>query len=269
MVTTRSQTRAAASHPPARPLRRGHHRRHRHGPHPSPSPSTPTKPTSIAPLPQRPLQRPKSPSTFGLIQEHLQHNLYFILVQSILWNQTSGRTARPVLHALLAQHPDPASLALASVPALAGLLRPIGLHNIRAARLVALAKAWVAAPPTKERRYRKLHYPRKGCGADVGVGEVLGEGDTREGWEVAHLPGVGSYALDSFRIFCRDRLRGVCCVEDGREVVEPEWKRVLPADKDLRAYLAWKWRGEGWVWDPLTGKSTRADVIRDMGPDGL
>lgn len=91
---------------------------------------------------------------------------------------------------------------------------------------------------------------------DVKPGEVLDEQDEREGWEIAHLPGVGAYALDSYRIFHRDRLRGVVCDEQGRE---PEWKSVTPTDKDLRAYLVWKWRLEGWVWDPLTGKRRRVD----------
>jgi len=35
------------------------------------------------------------------------------------------------------------------------------------------------------------------------------EGDAREGWEIAHLPGMGAYALDSYRIFHRDELRGI------------------------------------------------------------
>lgn len=165
------------------------------------------KSKSLQPLPPRPLQRPKSSTTFGLIQEHLHHSLYFLLVQSILWNRTSGRSARPILDAILDLYPDPASLALGSLPELTLLLRPIGLHNIRAARLIALAHAWLAAPPCKERRYRRIHYPHKGCGTDVRAGEVLDETDKREGWEIAHLPGIGAYALDSFRIFHRDQLR--------------------------------------------------------------
>ncbi|KAI9663558.1 MAG: hypothetical protein M1831_002567 [Alyxoria varia] len=34
---------------------------------------------------------------------------------------------------------------------------------------------------------------------------------------------------------------------------EPEWKRVLPHDKELRAYLKWMWKRDGWRWDPYTG----------------
>ncbi|KAF2022985.1 hypothetical protein EK21DRAFT_10816, partial [Setomelanomma holmii] len=129
--------------------------------------------------------------------------------------------ARPILFALLAQYPTPKKLSLASLEDLTTMLQPLGLHNIRAIRLIALANAWVTAPPCKERRYRKLHYPIRGCGSNVKPGEVLGLEDEREGWEIAHLPGMGAYALDSFRIFYRDKLRGVESIKG----VEPEWKR--------------------------------------------
>jgi len=185
-----------------------------------------------------------------LIQERICHNLYHLVVQSILWNQTHGRAARLVLNVLLARYPTPAFLAVANVPELTALLQPIGLHNIRAKRLVALSKAWLEAPPCKERRYRKMHYPERGCGKDVGKNEVLMEGDVREGWEIAHLPGMGAYALDSYRIFHRDELRGILI----REGVEPEWMKVVPGDKDLRLYLVWAWKNEGWKWVPDTGR---------------
>ncbi|CAO2651777.1 Nn.00g000600.m01.CDS01 [Neocucurbitaria sp. VM-36] len=130
---------------------------------------------------------------------------------------------------------------MASLSTLTAMLQPIGLHNVRAARLIALAEAWLAAPPCKERRYRRLHYPDRGCGANVKPGEVLGPDDEREGWEIAHLPGMGTYALDSYRIFYRDQLRGVKPM-DG---VEPEWKAVVPTDKELKQYLEWRWQEDG------------------------
>jgi len=78
---------------------------------------------------------------------------------------------------------------------------------------------------------------------------------------VAHLPGVGPYALDSWRIFGSDGMRGVE-VEDGggievkrgQEEKEPEWMRVVPEDKDLRAWMIWRWDREGWVYDVKTGR---------------
>jgi methyl-CpG-binding domain protein 4 len=191
---------------------------------------------SNLPQPQG-LPFPLRPATFGLIQERICSSLYALVVQAILWNQTRGLMARPVLFALLAKYPTPKELSKASLDELTAMLQPIGLHNIRAIRLIALANAWLAAPPCKERRYRKLHYPSRGCGTDVKPTEVLGLEDEREGWEIAHLPGMGAYAIDSYRIFYRDKLRDV---ELG-EGVEPEWKRVVAEDKDLKAYLKWKW----------------------------
>ncbi|KAF2821991.1 DNA glycosylase, partial [Ophiobolus disseminans] len=178
---------------------------------------------------------PLRPATFGLIQERICSSLYALVVQSILWNQTRGLTAQPILFALLTRYPTPKDLSSASLDDLTTMLQPLGLQNIRARRLIALADAWLAAPPCKERRYRKLHYPSRGCGSDVKPSEVLLLEDEREGWEVAHLPGMGKYALDSFRIFYRDELRGV------ERDVEPEWKRVMADDKDLKAYLEWRW----------------------------
>jgi methyl-CpG-binding domain protein 4 len=148
--------------------------------------------------------------------------------------------ARPVLFEILAAYPSPLELATAPLEDLIAMLQPIGLHRIRAARLKALAEAWLAAPPCKERRYRKLHYPSRGCGMDVKPSDVLEPGDEREGWEIAHLPGMGAYALDSYRIFYRDRLRGV----EYEQGVEAEWKRVEPTDKELKPYLKWRWEEE-------------------------
>jgi methyl-CpG-binding domain protein 4 len=145
--------------------------------------------------------------------------------------------ARPVLFEILVAYPSPLELSKAPLEDLTAMLQPIGLHRIRAARLIALAETWLAAPPCKEKRYRRLHYPSHGCGTDVKPGEVLGPDDEREGWEIAHLPGMGAYALDSYRIFYRDRLRAV----ENMDGIEAEWKRVEPMDKELKPYLKWRW----------------------------
>jgi hypothetical protein len=83
-----------------------------------------------------------------------------------------------------------------------------------------------------------------------------------EAWEIGHMT-QGKYAIDSWRIFCRDELLGRA--EDwngkGREPeFQPEWMRVKPADKELRACLRWMWMREGWEWDPATGERT---VLRE------
>ena len=190
---------------------------------------------------------PGSAETFGLVQERIADNLYFLVLQAILWNQTTGRQARPVFEKLVRDYPSPAHLACASLPALTAALQPIGLHNIRAARCIKLGQRWCEQPPCSSKRYVRKGYPV----------QVVDE-DSQLGWEIAHLPGVGPYALDSYRIFHRDQLRGLAQDWLGTgattEGFEPEWKRVVPADKELRAYLKWMWLKHGWLWDERSGK---------------
>lgn len=52
-----------------------------------------------------------------------------------------GIMARPVLFTLLAKYPTPEDLSLASSKDLTIMLQPLGLHNIRAMRLIALVNA--------------------------------------------------------------------------------------------------------------------------------
>ncbi|KAM0351808.1 hypothetical protein ACHAPU_002320 [Fusarium lateritium] len=202
---------------------------------------------------------------FGLIQESVAADLYALLVAAVLWNRTRGSQARPIFVKLISQYPTPNHLAEASFSDLADLIRPIGLYNSRAARFIAFAKTWVESPPCMTRRYRKLHYPLRGDGLDIGKDEVLDEADERHGWEVAHLPSLGPYAIDSFRIFHRDVLRGLATNWNGLDAApgfESEWKRVVPLDKELRAYLRWMWLREGWIWDPETGDKFKASNER-------
>ena len=34
---------------------------------------------------------------------------------------------------------------------------------------------------------------------------------------------------------------------------------MLAGDKELRAYLRWRWLRNGWEWDPVTGERRKAD----------
>ncbi|MCJ1365930.1 hypothetical protein MMC16_005055 [Acarospora aff. strigata] len=206
-------------------------------------------------LRSRPQSRHAFPSiqanTFGIIQETIAHNLYFLVLQAILWNQTSGMQARPVFYAMVERYPDPKHLAKASLAELTALLRPLGLHNTRARRCIALAVRWNEDPPTAKQTYLRKGYPAQSLPTDKG-----------EGYEIAHLPGVGPYALDSFRIFHRDEMRGLAGDWLGTgatvEGFEPEWKHVLPLDKELRAYLKWRWLKEGVSWDDENGHCNRS-----------
>ena len=180
--------------------------------------------------------------------------MYALVVQAILWNRTKGIAARPILWKLLCTYPTPEALASADPKAVEDMIRVLGLQRQLALSLVKMANVWVAAPPCMERRYGRRNYP-KGKGRDVRDRELLEPDDPRDGWEIGHLPGVGEYALDSYRLFGRDRLRGV---KDG-DGQEPEWKSVVPADKELGPYVRYKWAQQGWSYDIATGKRHRID----------
>ena len=208
--------------------------------------------TSCIPVP------PLSSAKFGLIQEELANNPFHLLLAVVFLNKTRGAHAVPALRALIHRYPTPSALATATTADIVPLIRHLGLQNQRAAKLIALARAWVAAPPAKDRRHRTPDYPCKGAHRAVGPDEVLADADERAAaLEIAHLPGAGAYAWDSWRIFCRDVLRGLARGWNGEgagPLFEPEWKRVVPADKELRAFLRWLWLREGWEWDPRTGE---------------
>ncbi|KAJ9668829.1 hypothetical protein H2201_001075 [Coniosporium apollinis] len=228
------------------------------------APTPPKKPRSpagtVSCLPFPPLSAPR----FGLIQEELAHDPFRLLIAVTLLNKTKGTAAIPVFHSLISTYPTPSALAQASTADVAARIRHLGLQNNRAETLVEFAKTWLAAPPARGKRYKTLHYPYRSASAGIKATEILDDDDTRLGaWEVAHLPGCGPYAMDSWRIFCRDVLRGVAQGWDGEGAeggFEPEWKRVLPKDKELRAFLRWMWLREGWAWDPGTGEKEVAST---------
>ncbi|KAI9796293.1 MAG: hypothetical protein M1833_006378 [Piccolia ochrophora] len=199
---------------------------------------------------------------FGLIQEELAHDPFQLLVAVTILNKTRGMVAIPVLRLLIARYPTPQDLKKADLQEITRIIQHLGLQNTRARRYIELGRTWVDDPPRKGFRRRKLHYPSPGDGKDVKPNELLADDDERSGaWEVAHLPTAGPYAIDSWRIFCRDQLRGLATGWNGegaRDAFEPEWKRVVPRDKELRAFLRWMWLREGWKWDPLTGERVPA-----------
>jgi len=59
--------------------------------------------------------------------------------------------------------------------------------------------------------------------------------------------------------------------DDKDEQMQGEWARVLPLDKELRAYLRWRWLRVGWVWDPLTGERKPAgkEVLAKVEKGGV
>ncbi|RMY72466.1 hypothetical protein D0863_04496 [Hortaea werneckii] len=346
-----------------------------------PPPSSTTSPTRPRPIPgiSRAPIPPISSPTFGIIQEKLHKEPFWLLIATTFLNQTSGRAAVPVFWALKNRFPTPDALAEAEYEVVLEMIRHLGLQRQRAKRVIAMAQVWRLQPPVRGRRFRTKDYPAKGdhvgfnvrgrggkgkgkkgrgeeneeekdgedgdgngeerkdiAGGDGGSNEAVSglEGDTTEckgSLEIGHIPGCGRYAYDSWRIFCRDVLRGVAedyngkgaissappttstasstapasadaaraeaeaeiptpstshhplppppppheiqppnktpaSKEEGEEVAvpfEPEWKRVLPQDKELIATLRWMWLREGWIWDPSSG-AKRPATLEEM-----
>lgn len=234
-------------------------------------PKPPTEKVSCIPFP------PLDADSFGLVQERLCRDPFRLLIAVTFLNKTRGKVALPVCYELFERYPTPEDLANADTEELGALIGGLGLQNQRGKRMIKLAQMWVEKPPQKGQRYRRLHYPKKNDGRDVKPDEPISDDDPRVAWEIAHLPGAGAYAIDSWRIFCRDELRGLptgfprtlspAMID---EELQKEWSRVLPLDKELRAYLRWRWLRLGWNWNSLTGErhgveSDFLDKIRGGG----
>ncbi|KAL8679560.1 MAG: hypothetical protein Q9186_004154 [Xanthomendoza sp. 1 TL-2023] len=236
-----------------------------------PSPKRPREQVSCIPFP------PLRSTSFGLVQEDLASTPFHLLIAVIFLNKTRGSVAMPVFYSFKARFPNPSALAAAERAEVVSFFQNLGLQNQRAKKCISLAKAWLEHPPAKGRRWRRLHYPNLGDGKDIKSSEeaIADETeDARVAWEVGHLPGIGAYGIDSWRIFCRDELRGFGTatlpelpawgeVESRKRLedmeMKKEWTKVLPLDKELRAYLRWRWLRLGWEWDPKTGERRKAE----------
>lgn len=139
----------------------------------------------------------KPASEPGLLQLRYRDDPWRMLVCCILLNHTQRVQVDRVVNLLFEKHPSCVQLANADEGELTTLLRPLGLQRCRAGVLKDFSHDWL----------------------------IL----TNEG---AHLPtldalaacvGIGSYALDSYRLFVLD-----------------EWRDVRPEDKELRRWLARK-----------------------------
>lgn len=213
-------------------------------------PRTPAGTVSCIPFP------PLSSSTFGLIQEKLANDPFRLLVAVTFLIRTHGKHAIPVFFELMERYPTPESLAAADKEEIVPIIRHLGLQNQRATTYQTYAQIWRADPPARGKRYAVRGYPTKSSGRNILKDEVLSDDDGREAWEIGHMT-QGPYALDSWRIFCRDKLRGVAQGWNGEGTeggFQPEWMRVVPEDKELRAFLRWMWLKEGFEWDPFTGE---------------
>lgn len=90
------------------------------------------------------------------------------------------------------------------------ILTPLGFGTARALWLTKFSLAYEMQPPVRGVKYRSR-----------AKDSVAGDYPPTE---ISHLPNMGKYALDSYRIFC---------YEDG----DAEWMNVRPKDKVLEKYL--------------------------------
>ncbi|THY55807.1 DNA glycosylase [Aureobasidium pullulans] len=225
---------------------------------------------------------------FGLIQERLANDPFRLLIAVTFLNKTTGRAAVPIYEQVMEKYPTPTDLAAADVSDLSEMIHSLGFQNQRARKLVKIAETWIEQPPQKGKLFRTRDYPNHGNGRQLKPTETVDEdvNDCAEvgALEIAHIYGTGAYAWDSWRIFCRDKFRGVAEGYNGEGVpgynpssqaksesnFEPEWKRVVPLDKELRACLRWMWLREGWEWDPLTGnKKPATPTLMREASDGV
>ncbi|CAI6052568.1 unnamed protein product [Clonostachys chloroleuca] len=242
---------------------------------PSESPQkahTPVRPqagmVSCVPFP------PLTSTCFGLIQEKLAHEPFWLLVAVTFLIRTKGTAAIPVFYAIKERFPTPTDLGDESnATDILDMIRHLGLSTHRLRFLQRYSRAFIEDPPRAGKVYRVKNYDRREepdfnhgnfaeC-MDTGMLTPNDDEDDAEAWEIGHMT-QGKYAIDSWRIFCRDVLLGRA--EDwngkGREPeFQPEWMRVRPDDKELRACLRWMWMREGWEWDPVTGEKV---VLRSV-----
>ncbi|MFT7804422.1 methyl-CpG-binding domain protein 4 [Arapaima gigas] len=116
---------------------------------------------------------PRSP--FCLVQETLFHDPWKLLVATIFLNKTSGKMAIPVLWQFFERYPTPDVTRASDWKPLAELLRPLGLHELRAKSIIRFSDEYL----TKQWRYP------------------------------IELHGIGKYGNDSYRIFCVEEWKQV------------------------------------------------------------
>ncbi|KAG5938300.1 hypothetical protein E4U60_001418 [Claviceps pazoutovae] len=213
---------------------------------------------------------PLSSSQFGLIQEKMAHDPFWLLVAVTFLIKTNGQVAIPVFYKVKQRFPSPTELAdPRNAQELLSMIRHLGLATNRLKQIQKYAIRFLEAPPTAGILHRVRNYDARDDLLDSGDASCVNPNASltpntsagkasRNSWEIGHMT-QGRYTLDSWRIFCRDALLGRA--QDwkgrGREAdtsFQPEWMRVMPRDKELRAYLRWMWMREGWEWDPVTGE---------------
>ncbi|EMT61932.1 Methyl-CpG-binding domain protein 4 [Fusarium odoratissimum] len=212
---------------------------------------------------------PLTSQEFGLIQEKFAHEPFWLLTVVTFLIRTKGTQAIPTFYKVKERFPTPTHIASeGNTEPLVEMIRHLGLAEHRVSLMKKYARGFLDQPPVagiyhrvKKYDHRDIDplslYQHKGSSALLVDKDSYGQ-DLLEAWEIGHLT-QGKYALDSWRIFCRDELLGRATGWNGEDrdpKLQPEWMRVRPDDKELRAYLRWMWMKEGWEWNPDTGERT-------------
>ncbi|XP_035677002.1 nucleolar protein dao-5-like isoform X2 [Branchiostoma floridae] len=116
---------------------------------------------------------PRSP--FNLVQEHLFHDPWKLLVATIFLNRTTGEKAIPLMWEFFRRWPSPEVTRDADWKPICELLQPLGLYEKRAKTLIRFSDEFL----TKDWAYPDELY------------------------------GIGKYGNDSYRIFCVNEWRQV------------------------------------------------------------
>ncbi|KAM9878339.1 methyl-CpG binding domain-containing protein 4 [Verticillium dahliae] len=225
-------------------------------PRPSPKTRRPVAGT-VSAIPFPPLTAP----CFSLIQENLSQDPFWLLIAVTFLIKTAGKLAIPAFYKVKERFPTPEHLAASEATAeITDMIRHLGLAVHRTSMIQKYARSWVETPPQPGVVYRVRGYDRREVPGELPL-DATTPTDNREAgdaWEIGHMT-QGKYALDSWRIFCRDELLGRAQDWNGLGAppeFQPEWMRVRPDDKELRACLRWMYMKEGWEWDPTTGEKT-------------
>lgn len=133
------------------------------------------------------MKTPLERSPYGLIQEDLRDQPWRLLVACMMLNLTNIKQVRPVIWEFFRLYPDPEATSKADQPSLATLLKPLGLYNRRSKMIIRFSMEYAQG-----------------------------------GWcDVKKLPGVGTYASDSYEMFVIGNLN------------------IEPTDSKLKKYKEW------------------------------
>ncbi|KAI4219552.1 MAG: hypothetical protein L6R36_008248, partial [Xanthoria steineri] len=149
-----------------------------------------------------------------LLEERYAPDQYGVLVTCIFLNKTEAVRAQSFLQAFLRQYPTAESLRFADPARIqTDYFSTLGLWR-RARWLVTMADQLISDPPLPNVLRRKQY-------ANAGPA-----------CEVAHLAGVGQYACDAWRLFCKRSFYAA----NGLTVPD-EWRTLRPTDSYLLRYV--------------------------------